>query len=163
MTLVELVVALAVTAVLVTAIASAIVLAAKAIPAGDDAIVLRIATGQVVEDMAGELQTAVSVASGTSTAVEFNVPDRDGDGDEETIRYEWSGQAGAPLRRTYNGGTTTDVVDAVQEFQLTYMTKAEPQQTELTSVAVMVNASTRSETRVRTRALTLNYPIKGDL
>ncbi|MBP90055.1 MAG: hypothetical protein CMJ64_25665 [Planctomycetaceae bacterium] len=50
----------------------------------------------------------------------FTVPDRDADGDVETIRYSWSGTAAASLMREYNGGTAVGVVDDIHAFSLAY-------------------------------------------
>ena len=68
-----------------------------------------------------DLSLAISFSERTSTAVTFIVPDRDGDGQPETIRYAWSGVAGDPLTRQVNGGTVAVLVDDVYDFSLDYM------------------------------------------
>lgn len=118
-TLVEMMVSLAIMSIVVGALGSVIVIATKAIPQGrgNDA---SLAVGLGLDGLAGELRYATAVTALTPTAVTFTVADRNGDASQETIRYEWSGTAGAPLLRTYNGGTPIQVVPGVSKFDLGY-------------------------------------------
>ena len=68
-----------------------------------------------------DLSLAMSFSERTATAVTFLVPDRDGDGQPETIRYAWSGVVGDPLTRQVNGGTVAVLVDDVDDFSLDYL------------------------------------------
>ena len=68
-----------------------------------------------------DLSLAISFSERTSTAVTFLVPDRDGDGQPETIRYAWSGVTGDPLMRQVNGGAVAVLVDDVHGFSLDYL------------------------------------------
>ena len=65
-----------------------------------------------------ELKTAISITSQTATSITFVVPDRNGDGQNETINYAWL-SAGTALKRTYNGGVGIEVIEALQGFTVT--------------------------------------------
>jgi hypothetical protein len=73
-----------------------------------------------INDIAGELHYAVSFIERSNRAVEFTIADRTGDTAAETIRYEWSGTAGAPITRRFNGGTPQVVCENVHDFDLAY-------------------------------------------
>ncbi|MCP4379484.1 MAG: hypothetical protein GY794_25350, partial [bacterium] len=77
----------------------------------------------VVSDITTDLGLAQSFTERTSTTVAFKVPDRDGDGMAESIKYTWSGGSGGTLTRQYNGGTVVIVAQDVQHFNLNYITK----------------------------------------
>jgi prepilin-type N-terminal cleavage/methylation domain-containing protein len=121
-TLVELAVSLAVMSILLVAIGSALVLAGGAIPRADDPALPTETAFEVGYGMAAELQFALAFAERSVTAVEFTVPDRDDDNNPETIRYEWSGTPGDPLKRTFNGGPIVKVIESVEDFALAYDT-----------------------------------------
>ncbi len=84
-----------------------------------------------------ELQHAKSFNSSYSTAnrVEFTIPDQTGDGIDETVRYEWSGTAGHPVYRTFNGGTAEEFLPNIHAFTLQYRTKAIPPEPTYTEAA----------------------------
>jgi hypothetical protein len=56
--------------------------------------------------------------------VTFTVPDQNGDGLPDTIRYAWAG-AGTPLMRTFNGlpSPAASVLDNVQAFNMNFLTR----------------------------------------
>ena len=119
-TLVELVLSMAVMTVLIGGIASAMLLASRAIPDDQSPTSVLLRGSEAAEEIAGELYTARTITERSAMAVEFTVHDRNGDEVPETLRYEWSGTAGDPLTRQYNGGTVANIAEDVQEFQLTY-------------------------------------------
>lgn len=80
-------------------------------------------SGDVLDQVITDLNLAKSFGEQTATTVTMTVPDRDGDSQDETIRYSWSGTAGDSLMRTYNGGTPVAVADNVYYFDLAYLTK----------------------------------------
>ncbi|UCE60100.1 MAG: prepilin-type N-terminal cleavage/methylation domain-containing protein [Phycisphaerales bacterium] len=120
-TLVELLVSASVTVVLVGGIASAMLLAGQALPDGQSPSEVVVQAFDIAEGTAGELYSAESFTVRTATAVEFSVADRDNDLSPEVIRYEWSGTAGDPLTRQYNGATAVEVLPNVHEFNLNYV------------------------------------------
>jgi competence protein ComGC len=78
---------------------------------------------QVVQMITLDVSLATAITEQTATSITMTVPDRDGDGQPETIRYAWSGVAGDPLTRQYNGGTAATLADNVYQFNLTYLIK----------------------------------------
>jgi len=123
-TLVELVLALAIMSILMTGLASAIIIASHALPDGDSPGHAVVKAAEAADRIAEEIRSALWIRERTATSVEFTVPDRDSDGLPERIRYAWSGTAGDALTRQYNGGAVVDVVDSVQEFDLGYDLRA---------------------------------------
>jgi hypothetical protein len=114
-TLIELVAGVAATSILVAGMGSVVMVAARS--TDESTLPARqIQASMAVHDILAELQFAVSFNERTATAVEFTVTDRDADTVAETIRYAWSGTAGDPLTRKYNGGTTVNYLDDVQAF-----------------------------------------------
>ncbi len=72
-----------------------------------------------LDEVTRELSYATAVRSVMAArSVEVDIPDRTGDGVADVLRYEWSGTAGAPLQRVFNGGAATSVMPALQAFNL---------------------------------------------
>jgi Tfp pilus assembly protein PilV len=72
-----------------------------------------------LDEVTRELSYATKIRSVTAgRSVEVEVPDRTGDGAADVVRYEWSGTAGAPLQRRFNGGAASNVAAALQAFDL---------------------------------------------
>src|ERR1051325_4118910 len=109
-TLIEMVLALGILAIILVAAESAVVLSAKAIPDGRGPAAAAISGERAQDLMTSELMTAVGVTEQTANAITFTVPDRNGDSVAETIRYAWTGTAGDPLTRQYNGGNVVNVL-----------------------------------------------------
>jgi hypothetical protein len=106
--------------VLLAAMASAMVIASRAVPEGSSPIEAVSRAGPILQQMTSELRTAVKINSCSLTAIEFVVPDRDGDLADDTMAYAWSGTDGDPLTRQVNGGNVTSFVENVHDFSLTY-------------------------------------------
>ncbi len=127
-------------AVLMLAIGSAMLLAARAMPDARTVTGAIVDAGAALEQFMTELQYAVSVENSSATMIEFTVADRDGNDIPEVIRYEWSGTAGASLTRRYNGGAAVRVLDDVREFALSYdleaMDAGTPQNNESAEMAL---------------------------
>lgn len=119
-TLAEVVAALGIMTILLGAIGSALIVAIRALPNGSSPLEAVARGGSALEQIASELHTATAVAAASDKVIEFSVPDRSGDGAPESIRYAWSGTAGDPLTRSYNGGAATDFVPGVHDFDLAY-------------------------------------------
>jgi len=119
-TLVELVLSLAIMSILMTGLASAIIIASHALPSDDSPSHVVVKAAELADQIAEELRLALWIRERTVRSVEFTVPDRDSDGLPERIRYAWSGTAGDPLTRQYNGGTVVEISESVQEFDLGY-------------------------------------------
>jgi prepilin-type N-terminal cleavage/methylation domain-containing protein len=119
-TLVEVVIAAAILGILLAGMASAVMLASRAVPDGKRGASATLVAGRAVDLLAGDLFYATSVSTATATELVISVPDRNNDGMPETVRYRWSGTQGDPLTRQFNGGTAATAAENVQEFGLTY-------------------------------------------
>ena len=117
-TLVELVVCMVIAAVLLVAIGSTVVLASRALPNANNPTACTIEASMALDQLVAELEAAVYITEHSQTAIAFTVADRNNDGLNERIRYAWSGIAGDPLTRQYNGGTVSPFITNVQQFSL---------------------------------------------
>src|SRR5262245_25245801 len=115
-TLFELIAATASSAVLLAGLGS-VMLIARQVAYAPAASEKRITAAQAASQFEDDARFALLITARSSRMLEFVVTDRDGDGDAEKIRYEWSGVAGAPLKKTVNGGTALNVIDSVQNFE----------------------------------------------
>jgi len=122
-TLLEVVLSLGVATVLMGALGAAIVLTAQALPNGQAPADDVVAAGEALARMTEELSCAIWFLEHTASAVTFTVPDRDGDGLPERIRYAWSGAAGDPVTREYND-QSSELLAEVQELAFHYDTVA---------------------------------------
>lgn len=119
-TLVELIMSLAIMALLMGSLASAMVLASRALPTAATTETAPLVAYHAAEELAGDLYGAQSISLLGTSAIEFTVADRNNDSLPETIRYQWSGSPGDPLTRRYNGGAPLTVADNVHQFALAY-------------------------------------------
>lgn len=119
-TLLELVVALAVTSIILLGIGSAMLFAGRALPDAASASNQAALGAEALESMVEDLRYAVAIQQRSGRMIEFTVADRNADALPEVIRYEWSGTADAPVTRQYNGGTALQVLAGVQDLALTY-------------------------------------------
>ncbi len=120
MTLVELVLSLVIMSVLMAGMTSAILLASRATPAAASPATEQRALSEALDRFASELALATSITELTNTAITFTLPDRaHGAAGPETVRYDWSGTAGAPLTRAYNGATPATLVSQVTSMRFT--------------------------------------------
>jgi prepilin-type N-terminal cleavage/methylation domain-containing protein len=102
-TLVEMVVSTLILAILIAVLGSVATLTARATN-NRGLPTTQLAEGaEIIDRISGELRTALSFSERTARAVTFTVPDRNGDGAPETLRYTWSGTPGEPLMRSVNG------------------------------------------------------------
>lgn len=119
-TLVELVLSMSVASVLMAGLASAMVLASRALPDPDSPLTSAVNSHQVLDEIVGDLYTAITFITRTPNEVTFTVADRDNNNAPEVIRYAWSGTLGTSLIRQYNGGTVVHLINQVSDFQLAY-------------------------------------------
>ncbi len=123
-TLLEILVALAPASVLLAGLASTLYLANRMMDA--PATVRAVLSAEdAARRLTEDLREATFFTERTATAVTFAVPDRDGDGREELVRYWWSGTPGDPLQRTVNDGPPAAVAQDVRQFRLDYTIKTQ--------------------------------------
>lgn len=125
-TLIEVVVASTASALLVVGLASSAYIAARALDLVTGPTATRSHVVEVLDQVVGDLHTALSFAERTATAVEFTVPDRDGDGQPETLRYAWGGSAGDPLTYSVSGSDAVVLLPEVRQLNLEYLVRQTP-------------------------------------
>lgn len=120
-TLMELVTSMAIMGVIVLGLGSGIIMASYAIDDGTGSNTTQRKAREAADQIRADLTYALSFTERTWNAVTFTAPDRDGDSNPETIRYAWSGVAGDPLNREYNGCDPVPVAEEVHSFELSYL------------------------------------------
>ncbi|TWT88907.1 hypothetical protein Mal64_23970 [Pseudobythopirellula maris] len=123
-TLAELLVASSLGSTLVVGLTSSLYLASQALDFDDGGAANRLEANAIVQRIARDARTAVSITELSATEITLIVPDRDGDGSTETVRYAWGGEPGDPLTEEYNGGEAMTLVAGVQSFDLGYAARA---------------------------------------
>ncbi len=119
MSFIEVMISVLISSIIVAGLQGTIFISLQSMPdsAGVASAALRVS--QTADRLAAELQTAVSVTERSATMIGFVVPDRDGDGSGERIRYAWTGTPGGELTRQYNGGPAVTIVAQLNLFSLT--------------------------------------------
>ncbi|HMO24638.1 MAG TPA: hypothetical protein PKB10_00060 [Tepidisphaeraceae bacterium] len=120
MSLVETLCAVAGMGVLLIALGSSVVWVGAAMPKSTDPAIVSLRTHDALQQFAADLRFATRVIERSDSAITFQVPDRNGDGIPETIRYVRPAATDAPLHRIYNGGTPVVVLPATKAFNLNY-------------------------------------------
>jgi hypothetical protein len=123
-TLIELVVSVAILSLILLGVGSAIILVARAAPSASDPATRMIQASGVAHQVAAELHQAMYLTERSARAVRFTIPDRDGDGSPEVVRYAWSGTVGEPLTRQYNDGPAIAVLQNVHDLNFAYEMKS---------------------------------------
>ena len=143
---------------LMGAIGSAMMLAGRAVPDRATPLGAVAEAQQAVALLVTDLMTAQTLATCKPEEIDFSVADRDGDSNAETIRYDWSQTAGAPLTREYNASAVSQVAEQAYEFRLQCETKTVDSKRYVTSVRIRLRTSTDPLTQVETRVRLLNEP-----
>jgi len=123
-TLVEMLASLVILSIIMLAAGAVMTLAARAFDNStntNNPAVQTAAARSAVDQISDDLKMANSIPTTGPTSITFTVPDRTGDGADETISYSWAG-AGQPLVRIFNGVATTMATN-VQNFNFNYITK----------------------------------------
>jgi len=122
-TLIEVVLTVAVVSIIMGAMVSVMLLATRGMNCGLVRDENTTEGTRAVQQITLDLSLAQAFTERTDRTVAFTVPDRDGDGQPESIRYAWSGVAGDPLTREYNGGPAVNVAENMHHFKLDYLLK----------------------------------------
>ena len=125
-TLVELIAAMSVMAILMVGMGSTMIIATNAIPDGQSPVAIATESRNVLDRLTEDLLYATSITEKAAKALTFTVADRGhGAAGPETIRYAWSGTSGDPLTLEYNGASAVNLIDEVQDFTLSYAVKSD--------------------------------------
>lgn len=119
--MVELLLAVSVMTILLGGMASAVLLASRALPDPRNPMTAVTDGSNVLEQISSEIYCAMNVTERTPTSITFIVTDRNGNGNPEIIRYRWSGIPGDPLLRKYNDFIETTAASAVFDFNVNYI------------------------------------------
>lgn len=122
-TLIELLVSSALGAVLLGGMGSAVYVASQAMDIDQGASAQRASNARAIDQILRDARHATSFSERTSTAITFTVPDRDGDGQPETIRYAWNGTPGDPLTYQLNGATGDALAADVSSLDFSFVTR----------------------------------------
>jgi len=122
-TLMEMLVSTSVASILMVGMGSSIYVASQTFESEDKSPAQTARADNTLGQVMRDAQAATEILELTATTAEFKVPDRDGDGYEETIRYAWSGTPGDPLTYQLNGGTVDTIAENVEAFQLDYLSR----------------------------------------
>ena len=122
--LIELVVSVGAATVLLGGLGSTILITNSGLDAQHSADGQAVDAAIAQRDLMSDLQHALAFSERTPEAVTMIVPDRDGDGAPESIRYAWSGVVGDPLTYEYNAGPPVSIAEDVHQFQLDFLTRA---------------------------------------
>lgn len=115
-TLIELIVGMFASSLLLLGMASAIAITARSIsPETSRSAVLKSADASGI--IADEVQSAVHVPDQDQKSIRFALGDRDGDGDAETVRYEWDSSSGQLLRQ-YNDSVAASMMNNLTAFAI---------------------------------------------
>lgn len=123
-TLIELLVAMASASVLLVGLASSLYLASQALELDGGVAHRRVRADAALARVLADARTAERFYELTSTAVEFDAPDRDDDGAPERVRYAWSGVAGDPLTRSLNGSAPVTLLRSVDSLDFDWINRA---------------------------------------
>jgi|GEM_PF-1211474 len=121
-TLIELIVSMGTASFILGGLSSSLYIASRGLD--QDGTALRAEADQVLDKFLADVEHAISFSERTTNAVTFTVPDRDGNGLPDTIRYAWSGTPGAPLTYEYNGSAAETIAADVQIFNLAALTRS---------------------------------------
>lgn len=121
-TLIEMMVSMGTSVVLLAGLGSSIFLAGEALN-GQSQGTRRTDGTEILNGINADISHAVRFTERTATSVTFEVPDRNGDLANETIRYHWTGAPNKLLEYTFNGGPPTVLASNVEAFNLSYLTR----------------------------------------
>ncbi len=118
--LVEMLVAMGMSATVLGGAVAAIGLGGQTFRAATDGIQSAGAI-DALSRMSADIQLALDFTERTARATTFWVPDRTGDGAPELIRYAWSGTPREPVTFSMNGSTPVAVLPSVTDISFEYL------------------------------------------
>ncbi len=117
-TLVELVVALAIFTVIVGVLGTTLFVAQRGTETIGKQTASIVVARQLIDRVADDLARTVGLSTQTDTLVQFEIPDEDGDGFSEIVRYRWSVEPGRDVTRQLNNAAPIGVARNVRQFRI---------------------------------------------
>lgn len=114
-TLIETIVAVSISGVLLLSLGSVIIVASRAVPTGQETVVTAAAVERGIALIQADLEDAIDLASNSDVFL-IGVPDRNGDGKDDVIRYSLDGSGS--LSRSQNGADAVTVLRDIKDFSL---------------------------------------------
>lgn len=130
-TLVELLIALAISTIVMMAVPFMISLSARAAPTAGSVQTTSIEAADCLAQLGADLKLSRTITELSANAITMTVPARDGSDAAQTIRYAWSGTPGDPVTVSIDGVESTLVASA-DDFTLTAVTGTDTVYTEQT-------------------------------
>lgn len=168
MQLLELVISLATASILMAGVGTAVVISKRTL----DSVTLHASSAASAQGgiqlLQNDLREARQIDNRTTTSIELKVPDRNNDGELDSVRYRWSATAG-PLETSGDGVTWRAVSPSLSNMQLNWQSR-EPQSLENitpldTSGRISYLGMTSNSRSDSARSLTLAAPpgyVAGD-
>lgn len=154
-TLIELIASLLAAAALMAGLSSSVFIALRASNPSYTPAASVLEGSACLADMSADLQFATAVTLTNTRSITVTVPDRtDADALAETITYSWSGTAGAPVTRQYNGGTVANVLPSAHGLSFTLL----PSSSAPKSITVEIQPTASSATAVQAGIPLVNMP-----
>lgn len=135
-TLIEAVLGTAIAVIILAGVVGVMFLAYSGLSSGADKADNMSKQTRAIQMITLDLSLATALSERSTEAVTMVVPDRDGDGQPETIRYRWSGIPGDPLTRQVNGSPAVAIAEDVHQFSLAYLLRTLPAQASLAPAEV---------------------------
>ncbi|MGN6545133.1 MAG: PulJ/GspJ family protein [Aureliella sp.] len=117
MQLLELVISLAIAAILMAGISGAIMISKRTLDSVSSQASSAASAQGGIQLLQNDLREARQVDNRTATSIEMKVPDRDSDGVLESVHYRWSATAG-PLETSSDGVTWRALTPNLSDMQL---------------------------------------------
>jgi hypothetical protein len=121
LTLPEVVVALAISTLIMVSLQSTVNVAIKCVPSQSGPVQKDVAAARFLRQMESELENCTRIIGHDPQSVTFLVADRNGDGTDEKIRYEFSSATGDFIR-TYNSESPVTLLSGITEFSIGFDT-----------------------------------------
>ncbi len=112
-TLIEMVVAASILAVVVGVVATATAMAARVIPRANDPVASSLELNHQLARLANEAALARQAWFNGGEVIRFIVADITGDGAEDEVVYAWDGASGSPVTRSVNGSAPVAFIASV--------------------------------------------------
>jgi hypothetical protein len=128
-TFIELVISMGSSVILMAGLCSVLFISTQALTPDATATNENSRSSLAAAQLAADLRLAMKFSERTARAVTFTVPDRDGDGQVEALRYSWTGTPGDPLLYQHNSNTAVTLASNVQQFNLSALTRVIPAST----------------------------------